>query len=154
MNHIKFIPLALYFYQNCFYFEFDSDKDVEKFYIKCWSLDCYCINFVYWLLKCSGLALITYQLTIYQSVEKASGPISIARISAVSFHLIVEIIASDFLLFEVCPVPLIPYADVIHTSFAKLPLHSIVVRLSTIHSAKYCFNSEKYSVCKCTSSFN
>ncbi|KAH1217383.1 Protein ZINC INDUCED FACILITATOR-LIKE 1 [Glycine max] len=34
------------------------------------------------VLSISGLALITYQLTIYQSVEKASGPISIARISA------------------------------------------------------------------------
>ncbi|QCD85763.1 MFS transporter [Vigna unguiculata] len=38
-----------------------------------------------------------------------------------------------------------------HTSSAKLPLHSIVVRLSTIHSAKYFFNPKEYSVCKCTS---
>ena len=51
------------------------------------------ILFTYQLIKCSGLALIIYQLTIYPSVEKASGPISIARISAVNFHLIVYIIA-------------------------------------------------------------
>jgi len=55
------------------------------------------------------------------------------------------------LLFEICPVTLVPYADVIHTSFAKLSLHSIAVRLSTIHSVKYFFNSKEYSVCKCTS---
>ncbi|KAK7343000.1 hypothetical protein VNO80_25961 [Phaseolus coccineus] len=34
------------------------------------------------VLSISGLALIIYQLTIYSSVEKASGPISLARISS------------------------------------------------------------------------
>ncbi|RDY13684.1 Protein ZINC INDUCED FACILITATOR-LIKE 1, partial [Mucuna pruriens] len=33
------------------------------------------------ILSISGLALIIYQLTVYQSVEKTSGPIGIARIS-------------------------------------------------------------------------
>ena len=43
------------------------------------------------------------------------------------------------------------YVDFIHTYFAKLPLHTIVVRCSTIHSVKYLFNSKEYFFCKCTS---
>nr|XP_007133368.1 hypothetical protein PHAVU_011G173400g [Phaseolus vulgaris]ESW05362.1 hypothetical protein PHAVU_011G173400g [Phaseolus vulgaris] len=35
-------------------------------------------------------------------------------------------------------------SDFIHTYFAKLPLHTIVVRRSTIHSVKYLFNSKEY----------
>lgn len=41
----------------------------------------------------SGLSLIIFQLTLYPYVERTFGPISIARITGVSFYPIVEIIA-------------------------------------------------------------
>lgn len=108
------------------------------------------------LLQCLGVAMIIYQISVYPFVVRACGPVGIARITGVSFHQIVAIIPFlrfQFLLFEQCPITLVPYADVINTSFAKLPFHSIVVRCCINHSHSYCFNSKEYSVCKCTSLF-
>jgi len=111
----------------------------------------------YLLLKCSGAALIIYQLSVYPTVERACGPVGLARTTGVSFHQIVAIISfltfQFFLLLEICLISLVPCAGVINSSFAKLPPHSIVVWRSTNHSLSYCFSSKEYPVCKCTSLF-
>jgi len=78
------ITVGLKFWK-CFSFDFDRHRDVKTFTL--------------WLLKCSGLALIVYQIAIYPSVEKATGPVSIARISSVSFHLILAIMSFQHFIF-------------------------------------------------------
>jgi len=106
---------------------------------------------IHWLLKCSGLSLIIYQIAIYPYVEKATGPISVARISSVSFHLILAIIS--FQHFHFCNLKYVLLLC-FHMQILTIPLLqsypfiALLSWLSTIHSAKYFFNPKEYSVCK------
>lgn len=96
----------------------------------------------------SGFAMMIYQLVLYPSLQKACGPVNLARITGVIFHFhpIWKLLRLWFniLIF----VYLTRYLGIVHTTLAKLPLHDTAVWLHTLPCVKYCFHSEVPYVCK------